>query len=65
MSPDSRSLWQEPQAKRGTDSCMSSGSLLGAHFPVLGKFARKFPCDGVYLGGPIPFGTIPLQRGPA
>lgn len=60
-----RHLKQVPQEKRGVYFCMSSGTLLKTHFPIRGKCARKFPCDDVYLGGPISLGTIPLQRGPA
>lgn len=63
------SWWQESEArdpKQGVQhSLTSSGILLRAHVPVLGKFARTFPRDGVYLGGPIPLGILPQQRGPA
>lgn len=59
-------VWgKRPKAGSATQSLTSSGILLGAHVPVLGKFARTFPRDRVYLGGPIPLGILPHQRGPA
>jgi hypothetical protein len=56
---------RSPSKEGNIFSHLSSGILLRTHFPVLDKFAPKFPCDGVYLGGPIPLGTVPLQRGPS
>lgn len=60
-------VWgKRPKAGRATQSLMSSGIVLRARVPVLGKSARTFPWDRVYLGGPIiPLGILPHQRGPA
>ena len=56
---------QKIQAQNAAGSRMKPGVLLTAHFLFLGKLTCMFPCDGGYLGGPIPLGTVPLQRGPA
>ena len=56
---------QKTQAQCAVGSRMNPGVLLRAHFLFLGKLTWMFPCEGGYLGGPIPLGTVPLQRGPA